>query len=138
MSSIQSDIIEEMNKLVRKSGSNGLKLLFMFKIIKKRFIEYLEEQKIQLTEEEINKLCINFSKKLFDKNKKPLNEEKIREGIEQIIKELSIEEKKDVDILRARSGYGIITGRKIKAKVRGNAKVTGKRIKAKVQTRVGA
>ena len=117
MSSIQSDIIEEVNKLVRKSGSNGLKLLFMFKIIKKRFIEYLEEQKIQLTEEEINELCVNLSKKLFDKNKEPLNEKKVKKSMEQIIKEIYIEENEGTDILRPRSGYGIITGRKIKAKV---------------------
>jgi len=133
LSSAQSEIIEEINKLISKKGDDGLKLLFIFKIIK-RFLEHLEERKTELT----NEVCILISKGIFNKNEEPLTEEKIRDSIEQIIKELGIKEKKDVDILRPRSGYGIITGRKIKAKVRGNAKVTGKRIKARVQTRVGA
>ncbi len=138
MSSAQSEIIEEINTLIRKNGDKGLKLLFMFKIIKKRLLEHLEERKTELANEEINELCILISKGIFNKNEEPLTEEKIKDSIEQIIEELGIEEKKDVDILRARSGYGIITGIKIRSKVRGNAKVTGKRIKAKVQTRVGA
>jgi len=116
LSSAQSEIIEEINKLISKKGDDGLKLLFIFKIIK-RFIEHLEERKTELTNGEINEVCILISKEIFNKNEEPLTEEKIRDSIKQIIKELSIEEKKDVDILRPRSGYGVITGRKIKAKV---------------------
>ena len=85
---MHSDTFEQMNKFVRSYGEKGLRLLVVFKNVKGRTAEHLEDEYPDINwnefEDKINQECIKFSKEIIDKNKDNPTEDEIRQLIESI------------------------------------------------------
>jgi DNA repair photolyase len=77
-----------MNKFVRSYGEKGLRLLVVFKNVKGRTAEHLEDEYPNINwnefEDKINQECIKLSKEIIDKNKDNPTEDEIRQLIESI------------------------------------------------------
>jgi len=95
---MQSNTFKRMNKFVKDRreegrGEEGLKLLFLFKIVKIRAVKYLEEKYPKIdnwdnVEKKINDECINLSKEIVDENRDNPTEYEIKEVVENIKSEL--------------------------------------------------
>ena len=92
---MQSNTFKRMNKFVKDRreegrGEEGLKLLFLFKIVKNRAIKYFKDKGIKWTEfeGEINEECKNLSKEIINKNRETPTEDEIKEVVENIKSEL--------------------------------------------------
>ena len=90
---MQSNTFKRMNKFVEDRGEEGLRLLFIFKIVKIRAVKYLEEKYPKIdnwdnVEKKINDECINLSKEIVDENRDNPTEYEIKEVVENIKSEL--------------------------------------------------
>ena len=82
MSNMHSPPFERINKLVEEHGEKGLKLLFIFKIIKNAVVGRIEEEKPDLNwaeyGDEINRECMKVSKEILNKSRERPSEEDIK------------------------------------------------------------
>ncbi len=86
----QSDSFERLNGIVQKSGEKGLKLILLFKMIKKEVLNCLKSEYHEIDwiefEDNLNEECMNISKEILSKNKETPTEEDINEVIKNIKK----------------------------------------------------
>jgi len=77
-----------MNELIEKNGKRGLKLLFIFKNLKRvvtdRIIEKYSYSSMQNYEGEINKKCIMIAREILDRNEEDPSEGDIKKVLDSL------------------------------------------------------
>ena len=88
MSNNSLNKLSKINELIKKHGKKGLGLLIMFKLVKSRLIDEINEEHydevIEINEDELNELCINKAKQIMEKKKDQPTEEDIKELLGRI------------------------------------------------------
>ena len=88
MSNNSLNKLSKIDELIKKHGKKGLGLLIMFKLVKSRLIDEINEEhydeEIEINEDELNELCINKAKQIMEKKKDHPTEGDIKELLSRI------------------------------------------------------
>lgn len=73
---------------MQEQGKEALRLLFVFKLVKSKLKEKIEEEHEagEINERDLNELCIKKSKELIERGDKDLTEKDIQKLIQDIFK----------------------------------------------------